>query len=556
MIELRTLGSLELRAADGTEFGTVLSQPKRLVLLTYLAVTPGAFRRRDTLVGLFWPTLDQQRARAALRQAAYHLRRELGAGVLIGRGDELGVDPARLWCDVAAFREAVAERRYREALALYRGDLLSGVYLEGTVEAERWIEAERRKLRAEAAAAAWSLAEQAAGHDASKAAAWVRRVVELDPDHIIAWVHLAIMALKEGRLDEYEALSRRALELVGHGDYADYPLIVRIPRAFALDLPEDRDGIWEELEGANVFTLFWSFQVLTFLVEDLDAAARVAELMTASPHPAPVRLFGLLVRAELELAHGRWSRARECLDAAAHLDPAVATVHRALLALVDFREPVPDELHALRDELLRVASSRAAGDLPSDPWFDAHHAVLDAECTYALGLIHIRLGELTEAAVHIAALDALAAATPDLDRAAHARDAARRLRARIALRKGDAARALACLEGLELAAPMHAYFASCLYGRVHERFLRAELLARSGRDDEALTWLAALGDDSPHAFIYRAPTLHLRAEILERRGEHDRARTLRDRAEELWRDADPELGSEISRPQPLAAPSS
>lgn len=966
MIELRTLGPLDLRAADGTEYGAVLAQPKRLVLLTYLAITPGAFRPRDTLVGLFWPTLDQQRARAALRQAVYHLRRELGSDVVIGRGNELGVDPARLWCDVAAFREAIAEQRYGEALALYRGDLLSGVYLGGTLELERWIDVERGRLRAEAAAAAWTVAEHAAAHDPAEAAAWVRRavefaqddeasvrraitilarigdragalriyqelarrlereydaepsaatqaliaevrageiarerstigaqpddlgadpgselgartdpdsaaaeaarpvepatsaardtaaasasapgalrppavlavlpftyhgqakdreiiagfdrlleaglagtsvlrcvdghavatwlagpgarlpddqrirgvaerfdadycatgaivragdrlradaalysaatpdvpiarvsaeagvdelfaladriaaelmghavepmlgplaraaarttdslaalrwflagehafvsghytpaveavqralaedphfglahyrlatlaewagfperakaaaasalagadrlsvndrrllralhayldgdvtraeflyrkilavypdsveawfqmaklgcflysllgrrmvesreafarVVELDPGHIIAWVHLAIMALKEGRLDEYEALSRRALDLVGPGDYTDYPLIVRIPRAFALGIPEDRDRIWEELESANAFTLFWSFQLLTFLVEDFDAAARVAALMTVSPHPVPVRLFGLLMRAELELARGRWTRARAHLDAATHLDPAVATVHRALLALVDFRDPTPDELHALRDDLLAITPIGTGADRSPDPWFDAHHAVLDTELTYALGRIQVHLGELADAAAHIAALDALAAAAKDFARAAHARDAARGLRARIAWRKGDTAQALACLESLELGAPMHAYIASALYGRLHERHLRGALLAHCGRDDESMIWLAALGDDSPHGFIYRVPSLRLRAEILERRGEHDSARALRDRAEELWRDADPEIRSRISQSSVSAAPSS
>ncbi|HVD33509.1 MAG TPA: hypothetical protein VNC19_08030, partial [Gemmatimonadales bacterium] len=66
MIQFHTLGRLDLRGPDGVELRSVLQQPKRLGLLAYLAVaTPRRFHRRDTLLGLFWPELDQEHARAA-----------------------------------------------------------------------------------------------------------------------------------------------------------------------------------------------------------------------------------------------------------------------------------------------------------------------------------------------------------------------------------------------------------------------------------------------------------------------------------------------------------
>ena len=915
MIELRILGPLDLRAPDGTEVRSVLSQPKRLVLLAYLAVTPGAFRRRDTLLALFWPELDQPRARAALRQAVYHLRRALGAEVIVGRGDdELGIDPARLWCDAAAFRRAVAERRFRDAVELYRGDLLGGVYLEGALELERWIEEERARLRAAAAAAAWSVAEAVAAgrrpRDLADAAAWGRRAVELapddeasvrrliallarasdragalrvyqelarrldreyralpspatqalieqvrsargvaraadgeraavagagpasaaprtlavlpfafrgrpdydhlaedvadllevdlagtdafrcvnaralrrwlaredaglsdaeriravgerfgavycvtggivqsgdririhaalyavaspdaplarvvseagvsqvlalvdrlaaellthgveaptsalaraaartteslralkeyltgerafragrytpaaeafqraviedpgfalahyrlatlaewagfpsraeaaatravlhaerlpvndrrllealrayfegnitraellyleilgidpdsveawfqlaklrcflnplrgkrlaesreawertaalDPDNIVALVHQASVAAKERRPDEVAALSRRVLELLGRGAYTDFPLLVRVQWAFASEDREEQARLLGELEGANEFTLFWSLTVLTVVIGDLDAAGRVAGLMTHPSRPGPVRLFGRLARAELELAHGRWSRARQELDAAARLEAPAATVHRALLALVRFREPDPAELRALRDELRALPPREPEPDAALEPWFTAHVEVLGATRVYLLGLIHVHLGELEEAEARAAELDTLAAAATGLARAAHARDAARGIRALGACRRGDPAEALALLEGCELAAPMHCFIPTALYGRMHERWLRAELLGRFGRDGEAATWFAALGEDSPHGFVYLAPSHLRRAELLERRGEHHRARQHYARVVELWRDCDPEF---------------
>ena len=48
-IELRTLGTLDLRAADGRELYSLLAQPKRIALLAYLCIAqPRGFHRRDT----------------------------------------------------------------------------------------------------------------------------------------------------------------------------------------------------------------------------------------------------------------------------------------------------------------------------------------------------------------------------------------------------------------------------------------------------------------------------------------------------------------------------
>src|SRR5215212_10529857 len=108
MIELRTLGVLDLRGGDGQEFRAVLQQPKRLALLVYLAVASRTrrFHRRDALLALFWPELDTDHARAALRRSLYFLRRSLGDDVVEGRGDEeVGVAEERLWCDAAAFAD-------------------------------------------------------------------------------------------------------------------------------------------------------------------------------------------------------------------------------------------------------------------------------------------------------------------------------------------------------------------------------------------------------------------------------------------------------------------
>lgn len=183
MLELRTLGTLDLRDEAGAEIRAVLQQPKRLALLVYLAIEVGPrWVRRDVLLGRFWPDLDQTHARAALRRALYFLRRSLGEEVLEGRGDEdLRIRPGSLRADVTAFEQALAAGDLHAALALYHGPLLEGFYIAGAPEAEQWLDRTRRRLQHAAARAAWALAEDA-GSPPTEAARWGRRAVEILPD--------------------------------------------------------------------------------------------------------------------------------------------------------------------------------------------------------------------------------------------------------------------------------------------------------------------------------------------------------------------------------------
>jgi DNA-binding SARP family transcriptional activator/TolB-like protein len=164
VIQLRMLGSVELRAGDGREIRDALVQPKRLALLVYLATPhPGTFHRRDSLVALFWPELSEPRARDALKQAISYLRRSLASAddpVILNRGaDELALSIEALSTDVNAFEAAVEDGRFAEALDIYRGDLLEGFSSDASNDFEDWIGRERGRLRALAAVAAQGLAE-------------------------------------------------------------------------------------------------------------------------------------------------------------------------------------------------------------------------------------------------------------------------------------------------------------------------------------------------------------------------------------------------------------
>ena len=184
MIELRLLGTLHLTDAEGREVKSLLTRSRRFALLAYLAAAlPRGFHRRDTLLALFWPDLDQEHARGALRQALHVLRGALGPDVMVTRGDEeIGLDFEAVHCDVAEFDRAVAAGRPEEALDLYRGALLEGFFISGAPDFERWQDQERARLQEAACRGAQALGDDAVARgDLAGAATWRRRNVQLAP---------------------------------------------------------------------------------------------------------------------------------------------------------------------------------------------------------------------------------------------------------------------------------------------------------------------------------------------------------------------------------------
>ncbi len=216
MFSFRTLGALALRSSSDEELSAVLGGQKLVALLAYLAVArPRGLHRRDTLVGLLWPELDQDRARAALRHTVYRLRRPLGADAIVSRGDEdIGIDPKIIQCDAAAFEDLLDAGSVTEALTLYRGDLLPGFFVPGAPEFERWLDGERARLRARASSSAWTHASACASSgQPEEAARWARRATSLAPDdeQLLRRVLtlLAETGDTAGALREYDTFARR-----------------------------------------------------------------------------------------------------------------------------------------------------------------------------------------------------------------------------------------------------------------------------------------------------------------------------------------------------------
>ena len=187
MLELRLLGGLGLRRANVGGASDIALQSKRLVLLAYLATAPvHTPRRRDSLLALFWPDLDQEHARGALRQALHALRSTLGESVILTRGEsEIAVDHSRILTDVGEFQAAVAAGTPGDALELYKGAFLDGVFVaDCSPDLDEWIAAERARLARSAATAAWAVADSSCG--GADAVDAVRRAMQLSGDDEIS----------------------------------------------------------------------------------------------------------------------------------------------------------------------------------------------------------------------------------------------------------------------------------------------------------------------------------------------------------------------------------
>jgi eukaryotic-like serine/threonine-protein kinase len=84
LLRLRTLSGLSIERLDGpAPSQSVTSARRRLALLAVLAASGATGVPRDKLLALFWPDSDADRARHALDQALYALKKHLDADALV-----------------------------------------------------------------------------------------------------------------------------------------------------------------------------------------------------------------------------------------------------------------------------------------------------------------------------------------------------------------------------------------------------------------------------------------------------------------------------------------
>ena len=356
------------------------------------------------------------------------------------------------------------------------------------------------------------------------------RVMELDPANPNALLHLARIAAAEGRRDELDSLAR--LFLARHPD-ADRALEVRVLRAFSLGDRAEQERLITELPSARDPTLDLAVRDVAAYVQDLDGAIRLVPLLVAPARTTFYSERGRALDAELALSAGRWADAQRRLDALAAEEPDWALEVRALLASEPFTPATPEDLRAVRDDLLRwrpaeIVPGRGTNFSQQDrQWLPQLRA-------YLLGLVSVRLGDTAAARGYAKALDRLDGTASDSGLAG---DYAHTLRAEMAGRAGAWREALAQAEQIHFSfsAPV---MRNTLYAGAHERFLHAELLHAVGRDEEALRWYASFPEPAGYDVTYLAPAYLRQGQITERLGRRAEALGFYRRAATMWKDCD------------------
>ena len=217
ILEVRLLGPVQIQRAGQPIRG--FESRKALALLCYLAACDQPLTR-DHLADLFWLDKSSQQGRANLSRVLHNLNSLVSDSLEIDRHTVAFRRTTQSWLDVAAFGDLAARRTpaaQAAAAALYRGDFMSGVFLDSCPDFELWLVGARERWLAKVTGLLDDLVEHhvrlgtfAEGLDT------VVRLLELEPWREAAHRQAMLLLAKSGRpaeaLAQYEACCR-ALEV-------------------------------------------------------------------------------------------------------------------------------------------------------------------------------------------------------------------------------------------------------------------------------------------------------------------------------------------------------
>jgi DNA-binding SARP family transcriptional activator len=181
MLRVRMFGGLTVER-DGVPVSEIAEQHKALAILALVAAADERGVSRDRLAAYIWPDSDAERARGALSQTIYTLRKQLGEPELFAGTRTLRLNAALIGSDLRDFNRALDRNDRQGAVALYAGPFLHGFFVPNAPELERWMEEQRAVLQRRVAAAVESLARGAAELGEKQAAvSWWRWLNGLEP---------------------------------------------------------------------------------------------------------------------------------------------------------------------------------------------------------------------------------------------------------------------------------------------------------------------------------------------------------------------------------------
>lgn len=193
VLHIRLLGEFSL--VYGDQPVTTVNTARLQALLAYLVLHRDAPQLRYHLAFQFWPDSSESQARTNLRHLVHLLRQTLphADDFLDAEGATLQWRADAPWTlDVTEFESGVARGALREAVDLYRGDLLPACY-------DDWIMPERERLQQAYVKALERLIQQLEGaQDYGAAIEYARRLLRHDPVREATYRHLMTLCALSG----------------------------------------------------------------------------------------------------------------------------------------------------------------------------------------------------------------------------------------------------------------------------------------------------------------------------------------------------------------------
>ncbi len=283
----------------------------------------------------------------------------------------------------------------------------------------------------------------------------------------------------------------------------------------------------------NSHELYHAALDLGSMLEDLAGAERFAAAGVGPDRTLGFRDSMYQYLALVQAGEGRWRDANASLSALRHVPGSTAWLMRGFLAALPFLDVPKADLEEIQREL-RDWDPRAD---PPDAASAPETALGPQLRLWLLARLDMRLGADARALEHAAELERLdisARFRPT------ARSMAQTIRAELLARHGRAQEALDALAPVQGRVPL-ALVNVAFYAEEPARWLRIGLLRSLGREDEALEWLRNGFAATPTELVYLAPLYREQAQIYDRGGDRARARENYARFVGLWKACDPGL---------------
>ncbi len=362
------------------------------------------------------------------------------------------------------------------------------------------------------------------------------RAAVLNPRSPFAVRHLVYVAAAERDSTAVDSLITRLDALGGRGDRWTEIEALRV--AFLNDSAARRRFLQVLDTALDVQALMGTDAPLIF-AGDVTGAEQGAQVLTQPSRSMDARSVGHSWLARLYAGRGMWRQAMQQIDILRSVDPEAALDTHAELASLAHAPVSREERHSLRLALEAspvgavARSSRDSSARAGDQhwYYGPTRRGRPALRVYLAGM----LGLLTEDSM---AASRAAGRLANMARAAEPWSAmsaslSNALQAAILAAEGADEHALSALDAVPVPVT-GAVVGAPLASLAPSRLLRAELLSRLGRDEDAVRWCTTVGFVSFYEFTYVVSAHRCAEQILTRLGRHEQAARHAAEIRRLW----------------------